>query len=149
MWEDHPINGLGFLNFPAVSRDYITQPGQLSTEFIITDPKETHNAYLGLLAENGVIGLGLFLALAIALIRVTWQAARRLDEAGDSSYATLARAIGIAQIGALAALMFTHNTYNNALWILLALGPVLLTIADRTPVIEPPSARESRELIEA
>jgi O-Antigen ligase len=149
MWEDHPVNGVGFMNFPTVSRDYIMQPGQLSTEFIITEPKETHNAYLGLLAENGVIGLGLFLALAIALIRATWQAARRLDEAGDSSHATLARAIGIAQIGALAALMFTHNTYNNALWILLALGPVLLTIADRTPVIEPPSARESRELIEA
>jgi O-antigen ligase len=149
MWEDHPIAGVGFMNFPTVSRDYILQPGQLSSEFIINDPKETHNAYLGLLAENGVIGLALFLALTIALIRATWQAARRLDEAGDSSYATLARAIGIAQIGALAALMFTHNTYNNALWILLALGPVLLTIADRTPVIEAPRALENRDLIES
>jgi O-antigen ligase len=149
MWEDHPIAGVGFMNFPTVSRDYISQPGQISSEFIINEPKETHNAYLGLLAENGIIGLALFLALAIALIRATWQAARLLDGAGDSSYATLARAVGIAQIGALTALMFTHNTYNNALWILLALGPVLLTIADRTPVIEAPSALEDREPIEA
>ena len=148
MWEDHPIAGVGFMNFPTVSRDYVLQPGQIGTEFIINDPKETHNAYLGKLAENGVVGLALFLAVAIALIRATWQAVRRLEEAGELD-ATLTRAIGIAQIGALAALMFTHDTYSIALWILLALGPVLLTIADLTPVIEAPSAVENRELIES
>ena len=148
MWEDHPITGVGFMNYPTVSRDYIMQPGQLSAEFIINEPKETHNAYLGLLAENGIIGLALFLAVVIALMRATWQAAQQLEDAGDRSYATLARAVGIAQIGALAALMFTHNTYNNTLWILLALGPVLLTIAERTGRVEAADAPEGAGRIE-
>jgi O-antigen ligase len=132
MWEDHPVLGVGYLNFAVESPRYLLQPGQISAEFVIDQPKETHNAYLGLLAETGVIGLALFVALVISLMRATWLAARRLEEAGDTRYATLGRAVLIAQIGSLVALMFSHNPYNHPFWLLLAMGPVLLTIAART-----------------
>jgi|tagenome__1003787_1003787.scaffolds.fasta_scaffold20901669_2 putative inorganic carbon (HCO3(-)) transporter len=145
MWEDHPILGVGYMNFPEQSRNYILQPGEISSQFIIDQPKETHNAYLGLLAENGIIGLALFAIVVIALMRATWQAVRRFEEADDPAYASLGRAILIAQIGALAALLFTHNTYNHTLWILLALGPVLITVAERTmPNPEPVSELAER-----
>lgn len=132
--EEHPVLGVGWDNFRAESPDYVLRPGQLeNVNLIVETPKEVHNAYLSFFAETGVVGLGLWLAVVFALMRTTKLAAERLQELGDPIFAGLARTVLIAQIGALAALVFAENPFNNALWILLAFGPVLLTIANRTP----------------
>lgn len=131
MWEDNPIIGVGYANFPTESPQYLLRPGERSASFIIDEPKETHNAYLGLLAENGIVGLVLFVSVVVSFMRATWVGVKRLELIGDRRYAVLGRAVLIAQIGQLAALVFSHNPFNHPFWLLLALGPVLVTIADR------------------
>jgi O-antigen ligase len=136
MWEDNPIFGVGYANFPTESPQYLLRPGQLSAAFIIDEPQETHNAYLGLLAENGIVGLGLFVAVVVSFMRATWVGVKRLELIGDRRYAVLGRAVLIAQIGQLAALVFSHNPFNHPFWLLLALGPVLVMIGERDGVGE-------------
>jgi O-antigen ligase len=144
MWEDHPVNGVGYRNFPVESSHYLLQPGSVNGQFVVNQPKETHNAYLGILAETGVVGLALFLSAVVLFIRATWQGAQALQKVGDERFAALGRAVVIAQIGSLAALMFAHNPQNQPFWILLALGPVLITIAQRTPSTGPSIAAPGR-----
>jgi O-antigen ligase len=138
MSTDHPVIGVGFGNYPVEAPDYISRPGQLErVEFIVETPKEVHNAYLGLVAETGVIGLALFLIIIAGLVRITLDAARRFEQRGDHDLTTIARTIAIAQIAGLAALFFAENPANHQLWILLGLGPVLVTIAERSPMSPP------------
>lgn len=133
MGADHPVRGVGWDNFRAESPDYVIRPGQLeNVNLVVETPKEVHNAYLSFFAETGLVGLGLWVAVVTALLRTTWLGARRLQALGDDRFASFARAILVAQLGALAALVFAENPFNNALWILLAFGPVLVTIASRT-----------------
>ncbi|MEO7197712.1 MAG: hypothetical protein ABIZ50_04490, partial [Solirubrobacterales bacterium] len=81
------------------------------------------------LAELGVIGLVLLLGVLAAAVAATWRAAKRLQRLGQTELAVLARSILTAQVGALSAYVFIPNGYNKILWVLLALGPVLGTIA--------------------
>ena len=116
MSADHPWAGVGFGNFPVDAPDYISSPGQLQqVEFIVETPTEVHNAYLGLVAENGVIGLALFAVIAIGLVRITLRAAARLEQQGDRDLTMLARAIAVAQIGGLATLSSPKPRQSPAL----------------------------------
>lgn len=138
MTNDHPVIGVGLGNFPVKSADYVASPGQLFDVYqIVETPKVVHNAYLEFLVETGVIGCALFVALVFALLRISWQASAALDRAGDQRMATLARAVWVAQVAALAALLFLSNADNHPLWILLALGPAMVTIARTTKAGEP------------
>ena len=101
-------------------------------------PEVVHNAYLQLLVENGVIGLVLFLTIVFLALRCAWRAIGRFGLIGDESMANLARAVMIAIIAMLAANFFISDVNDFRLWILFALGPVMLTIA-KSPV--PPDER--------
>ena len=70
MVEAQPLWGVGAGNFPVASIHYLLEPGALlRTDFIVDDPKVAHNTYLNVLAELGVVGLALFLAiLALAVV---------------------------------------------------------------------------------
>ncbi|MDQ3858568.1 MAG: O-antigen ligase family protein, partial [Actinomycetota bacterium] len=64
---DHPIGGVGLANFTVRSREYVRRPGTLEYVALIVDrPHVVHNTYLGMLAETGAVGFGLFLALVAA-----------------------------------------------------------------------------------
>ena len=85
MFADHPANGVGLNHFRVESPDYVRQSGQLeSVELIVEDPKLVHNTYLQLLAETGVIGLGLFLVL-IGMCVVADGCARRAPSSGPAA----------------------------------------------------------------
>src|SRR5918995_1476809 len=64
MVEDEPLRGVGAGNFPIASIHYLLEPGALlRDDFIVDNPKVAHNTYLNVLAELGVVGLGLFMAV--------------------------------------------------------------------------------------
>jgi O-antigen ligase len=129
---DHPIVGVGVNNFVAVAGDYTREPGSLQQVHLIVDrPQYVHNVYLQLLAENGIVGLVIFLALALACLRAAWTAARRFERLGMTSMETLAHAVLVAGIGQLAAGLFISSGVDRRLWLLFGFGPALLGIAAR------------------
>jgi len=60
MWHEHPMIGVGTGNYIYLHDDYRTRYPYLDRGF---GPLEPHNSFVKFLAENGAIGLGLFLAL--------------------------------------------------------------------------------------
>lgn len=132
--EAHPVAGVGLQNFPHYSAQFTREPGVLKRVDIIEGHHAVvHNSYLQMLAETGFVGLGLFLALVVYCMRAMLQAAREFSRRRDRLLDGLARAVLIATTGLLASSFFISNGPDKRLWVLLALGPVLLAIA-RSPV---------------
>jgi O-antigen ligase len=128
----HPFQGIGLGNFEAEAKLFVRRPGQLTYVRLIVDrPHVAHNTYLQILAESGIIGLLLWGGAVMAFLGATRRAGKELEQAFMPDMAMLARALLVAQIAMLAALFFISDGYDKRLWMLLALGPVLLTIARR------------------
>jgi putative inorganic carbon (HCO3(-)) transporter len=131
MGKDHPILGVGLNNFREQSANYVRQPGTLEhVQLIVDRPSFAHNTYLQLFAEEGIVGLALFLALVGASLHSAYSAAERFERRGQRDLSTLARAVLVATISMLAAGMFLSSALDQRLWLLLALGPALLTLAE-------------------
>jgi O-antigen ligase len=136
MSADHPITGVGLDNFVVRSREYVRRPGRLDfVDLVVERPHVVHNTYLQMLAETGFVGLGLFLAFALTAVASAARAARRFDRSGRRSLALLARGVLVGNIGLLIAATFISAQVTATVWLLLALGPVLLSLAcaGRTP----------------
>jgi O-antigen ligase len=134
MVEAQPVTGVGAGNFPNASIHYLlVEPGALQQDrYVVDDPKVAHNIYLGFLAELGIVGLGLFLAIAAGSLRTAALAARRFARSGDRELELVTRAVIVAILALLAADFFISDQYAKHLWLLLALGPALLAVAGRT-----------------
>jgi len=132
MSTEHPVAGVGLGNFRVRSGEYVREPGALQyVDLIVDRPHEVHNTYLQLLAETGLVGLGLFLAVVVAAMGAAWRAAQRFQTAGALALARLSRAVLVAQVGFLVAAVFLSAASRSMLWVLLALGPLLLGLRTR------------------
>jgi O-antigen ligase len=132
MVADRPAQGVGVGNFQAASVHYLLRPGVIErSEFIVDTPKVTHNIYLQVAAEMGLVGAALFAFLLGFAVRCALLAAGRFARAGDTAMDIVSRAVAVATLGILASNMFASEQFSKPLWLLLALGPVLLAIAGR------------------
>ena len=145
--QDYPLAGAGLNNFRNVAPDYTREPGALEEVHILAEqPRYVHNTYLQLLAENGVIGLLLYLGFALGCLRAALLAARRFEAAQNTSLEMLARAVLVATISMLIAAFFLSAAVDGRIWVLFALGPALLGIASRLPVGSNAGARSAERL---
>jgi O-antigen ligase len=134
IFNSHPWIGIGLNNFQDVAPHRALSSGPLTrVDLVAEQPHLVHNVYLQLLTETGVIGLLIFLVVIAGALRASWLAAQRFDASGHVGYGDLARAILMAAIGMLAAQFFISDGDDWRLWILLGLGPVLLSLARRAP----------------
>jgi O-antigen ligase len=139
MTGDQPAIGVGLGNFTKRSGDYVRRPGGLQYVELITDrPHVAHNTYLGLLAETGVPGLLLFLAVWGTAIAAALSAARAFERRGEPRLGVFARAVFAGNLGLLTACFFISAGTTGTVWVLIGLGPVLLGVSqrggDRSPV---------------
>jgi O-antigen ligase len=133
MFEDQPIHGIGSGNFPISSIHYLVRPGVVERDdFIIDTPKVTHNTYLQILAELGIVGLALFLTIIGFAISSALKAARWFGRHGDTQMELVARGMIVALVGILTADFFISEMYGKQLWLMLGLGPALYGVARRT-----------------
>ena len=82
------------------------------------------------------MGLGLFLAVIAASLGAAWKAAPMFERRGDQALGTLARGVLVAAVGVLVAAFFVSLGSHPVLWLLLALGPAVLTVAVRLPSLK-------------
>lgn len=133
MAEQEPLLGVGAGNFQTSSPRFLLEPGALvRDDFVLDRPKQTHNIYLQTLAELGIPGLLLLLAIIAFSIACAARAARLFREQGDVRLEVLTWAFLVATVGVLATDFFQSEQYSKQLWLLLALGPALLGLARRT-----------------
>jgi O-antigen ligase len=131
----HPVGGVGVGNFEAASPEYALRPGGIERAELIFAPQPfpAHNTYLQVLAEMGVPGLALFLAVIAICLACALRAARLWAQRQDVTMEALARAVFLALVGTLVADFFISVMYSKLLWALLALGPAMLAMARRGP----------------
>jgi O-antigen ligase len=131
--EDHPLAGVGLSNYPVVAADYLRRPGTLTAVNLIADrPHVVHNTYLGMLAESGIVGAGIFLGMVLAALDAVRRAARRLGPGGHTAQRAFAIGVLIAAIGMLTTAFFLSSGPDPRMWLLLALGPAVLSASERS-----------------
>jgi O-antigen ligase len=153
MVESHPVRGVGTGNFPVSSVHYLLRPGVVQrTEKILQKPDVAHNTYLQIQTELGLVGLLFFLGIVLTSLTALGRAAREFARRGDEGMEIVARGLFVGLVGLLAADFFISEMYSKLLWLLLALGPVMLGVALRSVAPEVRRARPrlfSRELAPA
>jgi O-antigen ligase len=113
----------------------------LRDEKIIATPDVTHNTFLQIQTELGIVGLMAFLGIVATSLVSMVRAARTFARRNDWRLEILCRGTFVALVGLLAADFFISEMYSKLLWLLLALGPVLLGVAMRSPAERPAPAR--------
>ena len=132
MVQDQPVVGVGAGNFQVSSIHYLLAPGEIRfDEYIVDQPATTHNSYLQVLAELGIVGLAMFILLLLAGIIAAASAIRLFRRLDDEEGALMAASVLVAIFALLAGYFFLSEQYSKHLWLLLAFGPALLGVARR------------------
>jgi O-antigen ligase len=138
-FDDHPVTGVGAGNFPLVAPRYAAETIDLSEpRLIVDDPHVVHNTYLDVLAELGAVGLLLFAAFVLGLLRLAAVAVKGFARTGDQELELLSRGLLVGTLGMLAAFFFISGQYEKQLWLLLGLGAALESLM-RTAAARPVS----------
>jgi O-antigen ligase len=129
MTKDNAPEGVGLNNFRLLAPNYVRQPGALRYLTQIDSPHVVHNTYLQLLAETGPLGLSLFLAVAGTCLAAALRAKRIFGFLGRAELARLSLAALLGMLSALVVQIFQSGAYDLRFWIVMGLGPALLSIA--------------------
>jgi putative inorganic carbon (HCO3(-)) transporter len=116
---DHPVLGVGPAQFQLYVQEYGSAPGISFRD--IHGQRRAHNLYLEMAAENGVVGLAVFLAVIGWLMRRLW-AARRHWTGRNSELANLATAYWLSLLAYLGSGVFAHLSFQRYYWFLLAMA---------------------------
>ncbi len=118
MFADHPILGVGKMNYPVNYQRY--------SQVLGIDPRtreqEPHNLYLEVLSETGLVGLVVFSALLYLMFRGMFQARSMLIDAQLQSYADMLAALMLGITGYLIASLFLHAAYPRYFWLLVGIA---------------------------
>jgi O-antigen ligase len=132
MVEAKPIVGIGVGNFQSSSIHYQIRPGTATVRTDLADnPSVAHNSYLELLAETGIIGLSLFLGIVIASLSAAMRATRRFLADGRFDLAVISAAVFASLVSILASDFFISEQFSKQLWLVFALCPALLALANQ------------------
>jgi len=132
--RDHPVAGVGAGNFVIVEPAYTFGSTNLPRVDAVVRPQPAHNSYLQVLTELGVVGLGAFLFIIGRSLMLALRAARKFAQSGDYELDMLSRGFLVGTAAMLVAYFFATNQYEKQLWLLLGVGPALLSVALRTRV---------------
>lgn len=133
MFADHPILGVGAANSPVYYPQYIRENGSPVQD----EERHTHNYYVEIAAEHGLVGSLLFVGVVIMTWRRQRLAQRLFATAGDKRMAELAAALQCSFAGYLASAVFLHGVFPQYLWIQVALAVAMALIAKKQIEMQP------------
>ncbi len=119
-FQDFPLHGVGLGNYPAVAKRYITAETEHSELVVSVAPRTTHNSYLEIAAELGLLGLGTFAVFVGGCIVLGMRGVRAARRLRDDGTVAIGRGIVAATIGFFASCIFLSNHYSEIIWALLA-----------------------------
>ena len=127
VFRDHPILGVG----PGQFAPFYVLPYSENPDIKFRDlrgARRAHTLYLELAAENGLVGLLVFMTIVALLIRKLWQARHRwLDDRPE--LADLVTACTLSLLTYLWTAIFLHLSYQRYYWFLLAFSSAAVRIA--------------------
>ncbi len=120
VWMDYPVLGVG----PGLYARYYATPAVNRLGLVLQERNfPSHNLYLEMAAETGIIGLTCFMAIIVQLVIRLWRKRKQL--AGkDSEASDLATAFFLSIIAYLVSGIFLHLAYPRYFWLLIALATV-------------------------
>jgi putative inorganic carbon (HCO3(-)) transporter len=128
-FADHPLLGVGPGLFATVYQDYAEQV-EGDARRVKSTPREAHNLYLGVAAENGLPGIICLGGVFVVTLRELARARRRCLER-DPELAALASGFLIAVVGYMASAVFLHFAFVRYFWLLMALAAATARIVLR------------------
>jgi O-antigen ligase len=120
MFDAHPLFGVGYLRFADQLPAYFTSSGNYDSFLVQLSMVDfAHNTLLTVLAETGLAGGVLVLALGAAGWCRGWRAMRAADWAGEGAVLAL---VGIAVCSAFGEVLFVPAVLSVFLLVILAAG---------------------------
>ncbi|MHB8626581.1 MAG: O-antigen ligase family protein [Aggregatilineales bacterium] len=118
MFADHPIFGVGYLNYQFHYANYNALLG--------LDPRagerEAHDLYLEILAETGIIGFLSFIGILVAVFAGIQRAKRQFRNLHREDLIAPISAVEYGLVSYLATSLFLHGAYVRYLWLLVAMA---------------------------
>lgn len=137
MFLDHPVLGAGAGNYAPLYGQYTRRLGVVA----VGGEYSPHNLYLALLAEIGVVGLLMFLAVVLVPWARLRHARSRLPRVGaGADMRILLSGIEIALAGYMAGSFLLHAAYDRYFWLLLALVVVAGRVSMPAEAVRPAAA---------
>jgi O-antigen ligase len=131
-FDAHPLVGVGGGNFVVAKAGYATENVNLTRlDRVVDDPVVTHNTYLEILAELGLVGIFLFGMMVVGVLAMGMRGIWRLERLGFADTGLLARGLPVATIGMLGAFTFLSAQYEKNLWLLLGATAAISCVARR------------------
>lgn len=137
VFADNPLVGTGFLTFPEAKMKYEDRFLYLddvfrSEVFRTQNKKVTHNTYIQILSDCGLLGIVPFLLLIFSVIRKGVHARKKLDAGNHQTYVELVTLSGIcAGITGFAVCIFSMDSVLAILfYVQLVLAGILFNIIE-------------------
>ncbi|MBX3011400.1 MAG: O-antigen ligase family protein [Caldilineaceae bacterium] len=129
MFLDHPLLGVGTGFYRVYYHEYAKQVGM----GVRSEERESHTLYLGMAAENGILGVGSFLFFIFLLMRNLTQVRKQWFEL-DRPLANLAISFFLAIIGFLGTSIFLHLAFARFFFLIVGLAGATYQISQQTPL---------------
>lgn len=127
MFQDNPIVGVGWANFPEHYLEYSRTLGVDDRRV----ERGAHNTYLQVAAEQGLVGLAIFGGILLTVFVSLKRAKEIFNRLGKVQNAAIAESFQIALIGYFTAAIFIHMAYPRYFWLLLGLALSIHQLAKR------------------
>jgi putative inorganic carbon (hco3(-)) transporter len=128
MFLDHPILGVGMMNFPGVYGRFYMPENPSNPRWITV-----HSIYFQLIAEMGILGAIFFILIAYWIIKDNWIVQRKMRAAAQVqsfSYA-ISQGLTVSILGYLIGGAFLSLLYYPPLYIIAALTVALRNIVEK------------------
>lgn len=130
IFHDQPLQGVALGNYTIVQPDYITSTTSFFDVSSLIEGVPIHNVYLSVLAELGLLGVFLLLAVIGSSLALGVVGYRQRARAGDREGELLCRGVVIATAAFLVAYAFLPGLYDKQLWLVLGLSASLAGLRD-------------------
>jgi O-antigen ligase len=138
VFADHPLFGVGPGEFPLYYQEYAGRIGievhdrqRTGQDAGQAPQRAAHNIALGLAADLGVVGLGIFATVIWLAFTGLLRARRHWLSQGRPELADVAGALVAALTGYLAAGAFLSLAFERYLWLLLAMAGAAIALSRR------------------
>lgn len=139
LFMDHPVLGAG----PGLAPHYYEEYAGVVGGKVRTGTRRSHNLFLQLAAETGLIGLLAF-GLVVALVFRELDRARRRLEISDRPLWGIVCGLELALVVSLTTSLFLHAAYIRYFWVLIGVS-IAASVRQRPPVLVTLLARMFRE----